>query len=319
MGKPRVFIDGHAGTTGLRLREMLASRDDIELLSIREEQRKDPDARRARLKQADLGVLCLPDDAAREAVGWLEGAQTRVLDASTAHRVAEGWVYGLPELAPEQRSAIARSLRVANPGCYATAFLLAVRPLVDAGLLPADASLSLHALSGYSGGGRALIERWEDPNRGLLTLPFEAPYALERIHKHIPEMVRHACLARSPWFIPSVGPFRAGMRVQVPLPEGSLAPGAGAKRVHEALAARYHGERFVRVAPLADPFAGDEHAFDPRGCNETNRLEIVVVANPAGHVLLVVLLDNLGKGAAGAAVQNLNLMLGFAEDQGLVA
>jgi N-acetyl-gamma-glutamyl-phosphate reductase len=298
---------------------MLDGRDDLELLRVEEARRKDPQARRERLREADVAVLCLPDEAAREAVAWLEDSDTRVLDASTAHRVADGWIYGLPELAPEQRGTIQRTRRVTNPGCYATAFILAVRPLVDAGLLPVHTVLSIHALSGYSGGGRPLIERWEDPDRGLLTLPFEAPYALERIHKHIPEMVRYARLERSPCFIPAVGPFRAGMRVQVPLAEGLLAPGAGAKRVWEALEARYRGERFVRLAPLADPFGGDEAVFDPRRCNETNRLEIFVVPNPAGHVLLVVLLDNLGKGAAGAAVQNLNLMLGVPEERGLAA
>ena len=326
--RPRVYVDGHVGTTGLRIREWLSGRPDLRLLSLPEASRKDPAARRARVEEADAAVLCLPDDAAREAAAWAAAAGTRVVDASTAHRVADGWTYGLPELDPERRARIARASRVSNPGCYPSAFVLLVRPLVDAGLLAPDAPLSIHALSGYSGGGRALIERWEAPENGLGDLPFEAPYALDRVHKHIPEMARYARLAREPHFVPAVGPFRCGMRVQVPLPAGLLGAGASAggtpARVHEALADRYAGEPFVRVAPRSAPApppppAPDERGLDPRACNDTNRMDLHVLPHPSGHVLLVAILDNLGKGASGAAIQNLNLMLGFDEGAGLPA
>ena len=249
----------------------------------------------------------------------VDSDRTRLIDASTAHRLSEGWVYGLPELAPGQRAAIREARYVSNAGCYATALLLAVRPLVDGGLLPRSVRLSLSALSGYSGGGRPMIERWEDPERGFLMLPYTAPYALERIHKHVPEMQTYAGLEEAPLFMPSVGPFRTGMRMLIPLHAETLPAEASPKAIWEALHSRYDGEPFVRVLPLQVPLESDESSFDPRACNGTNRLEIVVAANPAGHVVLIVLLDNLGKGAAGVAVQNLNLMLGLPEAQGLRA
>jgi N-acetyl-gamma-glutamyl-phosphate reductase len=317
--RPRVFIDGHAGTTGLRIRDWLAGRDDLELLTLPEPRRKDAGARREALRGADLAVLCLPDDAAREAVGWAEGSRVRVLDASTAHRVTEGWVYGLPELDPRQRDAIAAAPRVSNPGCYPTGVVLLLRPLVDAQLVPREAPLSVRALSGYSGGGRALIERWEDPARGLQRLVYEAPYSLERVHKHVPEMQRFSGLAREPQFVPAVGPFRCGMRVEVPLHAELLARGATGKAIWEAIAERYRGERFVRVAPYAEPAAVSERSLDPQAANDTNRIDLFVLPHPSGHVLLVAILDNLGKGAAGAAIQNLNRMLGLDEAKGLRA
>jgi len=319
MDRARVFIDGHVGTTGLRIRDWLADRTDLELLSLDEGRRKDESARRALLEQADLAVLCLPDDAARQAAGWLEGSDTKLVDASTAHRVDEDWVYGVPEMAPEQRERIRTARLVTNSGCYATAVVLALRPLIEAGLLHADAPLGIRGLSGYSGGGRTLIERWQEPKTGLLGLVHDAPYALDRVHKHIPEMTRFSGLERAPSFVPSVGPFRTGMRVEIQLHEAVLAQGAGGKRIWEALDARYTGEPFVRVMPLREPLDGDEHDFDPRACNDTNRIELWVVPNPAGHVWLVGVLDNLGKGAAGQAIQNLNLMLGRPEQEGLRA
>ena len=314
--RPRVYIDGHVGTTGLRIRDWLEGRDDLDLLHLPEEKRKDPDARRARVEEADVTVLCLPDDAAREAAGWAAASGTRVVDASTAHRVAEGWTYGLPELDPERRARIGRAGRVSNPGCYPTGFVLLVRPLVDEGILAPDAPLSVHALSGYSGGGRALIERWESPEAGLASLPYEAPYALDRVHKHVPEMTRYAGLRREPQFLPAVGPFRCGMRVQVPIPAGTA--GGDAAEAHEVLADRYACEPFIRVAPRGEA-ARDERALDPRACNDTNRMDLHVHPHPSGHVLLVAILDNLGKGASGAAIQNLNLMLGLEEGAGLPA
>jgi len=317
----RVTVDGHAGTTGLRIREWLEGRGDLEVLTLPEERRKDAEARRELMAAADAAVLCLPDDAAREAAAWAAEAGTRVVDASTAHRVAEGWVYGLPELEPGQRERLRAAERVANPGCYPTAFLLLVRPLVDAGLVDRAAPLALHALSGYTGGGRAMVEKWEAPGSGLLSLPFEAPYALDRVHKHMPEMQRYSGLVHPPQFVPAVGPYRCGMRVEIPL-HASLLPEGGAeagKRAWEALHERYRGEPFVRVEPLDEPLDIDERRFDPRRCNDTNRMELHVVPHPSGHLLLVALLDNLGKGAAGAAIQNLNLMLGLEERAGLPA
>jgi N-acetyl-gamma-glutamyl-phosphate reductase len=313
----RVFIDGSVGTAGLRIREWLSGRDDLELIALPEAARKDPEARRQASLSADVAVLCLPDAAARDAVQALERSRVRVLDASTAHRVAPGWAFGLPELSSGQRDAIRRAQRVSNPGCWASAAILALRPLVDARLLAPDAPLAIHGISGYSGGGRELIERWEDPDRGLLVLPYPAPYALERVHKHIPEITRYVGLAQAPHLVPSVGPFRCGMRVEIPLHAALLARGASAKRAWEALDARYRGEPFVVVRPYADPLESDERSFDPLACNGTNRLEIAVAPNAAGHVTLVVVLDNLGKGAAGVAIQNLNLMLGLPEETGL--
>ena len=319
MARPSVFIDGHAGTTGLRIHGVLRERPDLELLTLDDAQRKDPEARRELLNAADLAVLCLPDEAAREAVSFIENSSTRVLDASTAHRVAGDWVFGLPELCPEQRGAIAGASRVSNPGCYSTAVILALRPLLEAGLVPRDAALSVHGLSGYSGGGRSEIERWEDPQTGLLMQPHEVPYALDRVHKHIPEMQLHSGLTRAPHFVPAKGPFRDGMRLEIPLHAAQLAGGASGKRVWEALQARYVDEAFVQVLPFREPLDSNDFDFDPRACNGTNRLEIAVTSNPAGHALLLVRLDNLGKGASGAAVQNLNLMLGLPEGTGLVA
>ncbi|MGH0035785.1 MAG: N-acetyl-gamma-glutamyl-phosphate reductase [Myxococcota bacterium] len=315
---PRIYIDGHVGTTGLRIRDWLGPRRDLELLTAPEAARKDPGIRRDLVAEADLAVLCLPDDASREAAAWAEAAGTRLVDASTAHRVAEGWEYGLPELAADQRDRIRKADRVSNPGCYPTAVVLLVRPLVDAGLLSADVPLTVHALSGYTGGGRPLVEKWEDAEAGLLELPFEAPYALDRVHKHIPEMTRYSGLASPPQFVPAVGPFRCGMRVEIPL-HGSLLPtgGESGKRIWEALSDRYSGEPFVDVVPIAEPLEADERRFDPRSCNDTNRIALHVVPHPSGHVLLVGLLDNLGKGACGGAIQCLNLMLELEETAGL--
>lgn len=319
MARSRIFVDGHVGTTGLRIRDWLAGRDEIEVVSLDEARRKDPEARRAALAEADVAVLCLPDDAAREAVALVGEGRTRVLDTSTAHRTAEGWTYGLPELSREQRASIASARHVSNPGCYPTAIILGLRPLIEEGLVPAGAPITVHALSGYSGGGRAMIEQWQDPASGRVGLPFEAPYALDRRHKHVPEMLRYSGLRRPPQFVPSVGPFPCGMRVEVPLHADLLTRGATPKRIAEALAERYRDERFVRVEPFAEGFSADDFRFDPRRCNDTNRLELAVLPHPDGHVLLIGVLDNLGKGAAGAAIQNLNLMLGLDEGAGLAA
>lgn len=325
MSKPKVFIDGSAGTTGLRIRDWLAGRDDIQLLEIDHAARRDPEARRKLLNEADLAILCLPDDAAVEAVSWIDNARTRVLDASTAHRVANGWVYGLPELTTEQREAIREEPRVANPGCWPTAAVLSLRPLVDAGLVAESAPAVVHGVSGYSGAGRSGIEKWESPENGLQDLPFEAPYALDKKHKHIPEMTKYSGLTHQPHFIPAVGPFKCGMRVEISLHEALLQAGATARDVFDTLHERYAGEKFVSVTAIGEGLedvpgavsAYGDKSFDPRGLNDTNRIEIAVLGNPLGHVLLIARLDNLGKGASGAAIQNMNLMLGLPEDHGL--
>ena len=317
--KPLIFIDGHAGAAGLCIREWLAQRDDIELLAIEDSLSGDLDARRRCLDRADLAILCLPQEAAREAVSGLEHPGTRILDTSAAHRVAEGWVYGLPELSPERRGAITASKRVSGPGCYATAINLLLRPLVDAGILPTDAPITIHALSGYSGGGRAVIERWEDPEGGLRNLPFETPHTLDEPHEQLPEILRYAALEHEPQFLPAVGPFLCGLRVEIPLHAVVLPMGVTGTAIWEILKQRYAEETFVTLLPLQQPFGGDELTLDPRRCNGSNRIELRVLPHADGHVLLVAVLDNLGKGAAGAAVQNLNLMLGFPEDQGLPA
>ena len=250
---PKVYIDGHVGTTGLRIRDWLAGRRDIEVSTLDEDRRKDVAARRAAIEAADLTVLCLPDDAAREATQWAAECGTRVIDASTAHRVADGWTYGLPELDVGRRDAIRDAQFVANPGCYPSALILLTRPLVDAGLLPHDTPVSIHALSGYSGGGRGLIEKWESPDQGLGSLPYEAPYALGARHKHIPEMVAYSGLTTEPQFVPAVGPFRCGMRVEVPIPLGMLPMGGNSSAILECLLERYDGEPFIRVVPHPDP------------------------------------------------------------------
>jgi N-acetyl-gamma-glutamyl-phosphate reductase len=314
---PRVFIDGHVGTTGLRIRDWLAGRRDLDVVELLESLRKDASARRDAIAGADVAVLCLPDAAAREAAEFARESHVRVLDASAAHRVAPGWAFGLPELAPTQRAEIASAPAVSNAGCWATATILLLRPLIDAGLLARDSAIHIHGLSGYSGGGREMIARWEDPARGLLTHVYEAPYSLDRVHKHIPEIRRYTGLTHEPVFVPAVGPFRCGMRVQIPL-HAELTPGlAGGKSVFEALEARYRGEAFVKVLPIREPLESDESSFDPRACNDTNRIELRVIPHPSGHVLLVAVLDNLGKGASGVAIQNLNLMLGLPEASGL--
>jgi len=304
VGKPTVFIDGEAGTTGLQIKARLESRDDLELVSIAHEQRKD-DGERARLLNAvDLAILCLHDDVARAAVAMITNPAVKVLDASTAHRVNAEWEYGFPELTPDHADRIRTATRVANPGCYPTGAIALLRPLVDAGLVPADLPISIHAVSGYSGGGRQMIEKYEGDAQ---TDPYFI-YALTLEHKHVPEMRHYAGLSFTPLFVPSVGAFRQGMLVQVPLHLRMLPTGVSGPQIHEALVAHYAGQRYVRVMPFGDTPA----TLAPEALNDTNMLELFIFANPAaGQVLLVARLDNLGKGASGAAVQNLELMLGL--------
>ena len=310
----KVFIDGQAGTTGLEIAGRLQSRGDIELLEIPEAERKEPASRRAYFEAADLTILCLPDDAAREAVALAPSA--RILDASTAHRTADGWVYGLPELDGETtRDAIRKAQRVSNPGCYPTGFILLVRPLIDAGIVAPDLPLRVNAVSGYSGGGKAMIAEYS--RRDVPDLRVR-PYGLHLSHKHVPEMRRYAGTRRAPLFTPMVGHFFKGMLTQVPLFLDELENGASASDVADAIAGRYAGETFVRVMPLGAECAQDAGFLGVTACNDTNRIELMVFAGPE-HVLLSARYDNLGKGAAGAAVQNMNLMLGVEETEGLTA
>jgi len=312
----KVFIDGEAGTTGLQIRDRLAHRREFQLLSIDPHRRKDETARRLLLNSADFVLLCLPDEAAREAVSLIDNEAVRVIDASTAHRTSEGWTYGFPELATDQADAIRRARRVANPGCYATGAIALLRPLVDTGLLPKDWPISINAVSGYTGGGRAMIEEFEaHPTGGPRAPPFRI-YALELAHKHIPEMAYHIGLSHSPVFAPSVARYAQGMIVEIPLPLWAVPGRPTVADVHAVLAGRYSGTGFVEVIGLEA--AAKLKTLDPEGLNGTNRLQLFVFGNPAaGQARLVALLDNLGKGAAGAAVQNLNLMAGLQDGAGL--
>jgi N-acetyl-gamma-glutamyl-phosphate reductase len=312
----RVFIDGREGTTGLQIEERLRARQDLELLEIEPKKRKDADAKRALMREADLSVLCLPDAAAVEAVA-LAGNDARILDASSAHRVQAGWVYGLPELAPDQRARIRNARRVSNPGCYPTGFLLAVRPLVDAGVLSPNHPVSVHAQSGYSGGGKKLIDAFEaHPVEGASPPWTVRPYALDLQHKHVPEMYRYSELDHAPLFCPSVGHYYQGMLVSVPLHTRLFAQRVTPEEVHALLVRRYAAEPFVRVMPLGGAASLEAGYLNATALNQTNRVELFVFGRPE-QLLLVARYDNLGKGAAGAAVQNINLMLGCQEDLGL--
>lgn len=312
-----VFIDGQAGTTGLEITERLSGRVDIDLLTIDDAARKDPAARRSLMEAADVTILCLPDAAAVEAVAMAEGI-TRILDASTAHRTHPDWAYGLPELASGQRQAIASAERVANPGCYPQGFILMVRPLIEAGLLEPGARLSVFGLSGYSGGGRSMVEQY----RAFAPAQAEAwntrPYALTLNHKHRPEMQHYARLDHPPLFSPTVGNYYRGMLIEVPLHAAELTRKMSGDALAALLAERYADEPFVEVLGFQPEAATDNGYLNATETNGSNRIQLMVFGNDTQY-LLVARYDNLGKGASGAAVQNLNLMLGLEETLGLGA
>ena len=311
-----IFIDGAAGTTGLEIGERLASRKELSVSALSEAERKDETARARALNKADLVILCLPDDAARQAVALIDNPKVRVIDASSAHRVSEGWAYGFAELEPGSYERIASSTRVANPGCWATGFLALARPLVRTGLLPADFPVTVHGVSGYSGGGKSMIEEFEKKRSPAFVETVQRSYALGLSHKHIPEMQKHAGLSHPPLFAPAVARFYRGMLVEIPLQLWAL-PGAPKPRDLQAvLANAYAGRPLVEVASLED--AAAMKTLDAELLEGTNRMKLFVFANEAaGQTRLVAVLDNLGKGAGGAAVQNLNIMLGLPETMGL--
>jgi N-acetyl-gamma-glutamyl-phosphate reductase len=314
----KVFVDGQEGTTGLRIHEVLAQRADVEMVHIDPERRKDPAERARLLNAADVAFLCLPDAAAKESAALVTNPNTCIIDASTAHRTDPAWAFGLPELYAGQRAALRASKRIANPGCHATCFIALMRPLVDAGLVLPGLPISATSLTGYSGGGKKMIAEYEAAAQHGGDPKFKSPrpYALSLAHKHIPEMMAHTGLTSRPAFVPVVGPFYKGLAVTVPLHFSQLAPGTDGAALHRALSAHYDSERFVRVMPLSDPATLADGFFDVQACNDTNRLDLFVFA-AADQAVLIARLDNLGKGASGAAIQSMNVHLGVDERLGL--
>ncbi len=316
--KPLVFVDGEEGTTGLQIFDRLASRPDVEVLRIDSERRKDPAARRALLNEADVAFLCLPDAAARESVSLVTSPRTRVVDTSTAHRTAADWAYGIPELDAGARGTIRTATRVSIPGCHATGFVMNVYPLVKAGIIPADSLLTCHSISGYSGGGKKLIAQHEGPDADRRKLRSPRMYALGLRHKHLPEMRVRSGLEHAPLFSPIVGDFYQGMVVSVPIFPSLLRKKVTAADVRDILGAYYAGERFVAVMPYEAEPVLDGGFLDAQACNGTNRVDLFAFGGE-DHILLSARLDNLGKGASGAAVQCMNILLGRDEGLGLEA
>lgn len=309
----KVFVDGQEGTTGLQINEYLAKRADIEVLKIDADKRKDLDERRRLINASDVTFLCLPDEAAKESVRLVDNPNTCVIDASTAHRVNPAWAFGLPELAKDQRAKIRASKRIANPGCHATAFILALRPLVASGLLPADTQVAANSITGFSGGGKKMIEHYRSPQR----IDAPRPYALGLTHKHLPEMQTYAGLSVAPIFQPIVGPFYKGLAVTAFLHPKQFARTATPADVQKILADYYAGEAFIRVAPTDLEANTEGGFFNVEANNDTNRVDLFVFGT-AERMLVVARLDNLGKGASGAAVQSMNVHLGVDESLGLV-
>jgi N-acetyl-gamma-glutamyl-phosphate reductase len=313
--KKKIFVDGASGTTGLKLHERLSLYSELDMITIDYDKRRDPGERAKCLNEADLVFLCLPDDAAREAVALVTNPDTRIIDASTAYRTAPDWTYGIPELSKAHREAIRGSKRVSNPGCHATAFILSVYPLIAGGVMPPDYPVTCQSLTGYSGGGKALIEKYEQNDGRNNYTKAPRPYALTLNHKHLPEMTLHSGLAESPVFIPVLGNNYKGLAVMVSLHTRLLSKRMTAKDIHGWLAEYYQNERFVKVMPYADDSFLFDGGLDITACNDTNNAEIFVFGNASkGSAVIMTRLDNLGKGASGAALQNMNLMLGLEED-----
>ncbi|NLK86622.1 MAG: N-acetyl-gamma-glutamyl-phosphate reductase [Clostridiaceae bacterium] len=312
----RVFVDGQEGTTGLQINDRLIRRGDIELLKIDPDKRKDINERRKLINAADIVFLCLPDDAARESAALAEGSRARLIDASTAHRTNEAWAYGFPELSREHREKIKHSFRVSVPGCYATGFISLLYPLVREGILPADYPVTCHAVSGYSGGGKKRIAEYASADPADESIKSPRFYALSLKHKHIPEMQKFTGLEQAPLFTPVIGPYYKGMTVAVPLYAELLQKMNSAEAVCGFFSSYYNGERFIKVHPFGSEGGAVDGFLSATGCNDTNVLEISVSGNEE-HILLTARLDNLGKGASGAAVQCMNIMLGIDESAGL--
>ena len=309
--KYRVFIDGEAGTTGLQIRQRLENHEDVTIVSIDPQLRKNADEKSKLISSVDVTILCLPDNSARETVTLASSTNCRILDASSAHRTSPGWVYGLPELTPQQRDLIAQAKLVSNPGCYPTGAILLLRPLIDAGLISPQDFISILAISGYSGGGRKLIEQYQEASNSM---PRFGMYGLNFEHKHIPEIHKWSCLGHRPVFLPSIGNFKQGMLVQIPLAHSEGQNPLNPQEIYQALQARYDREQFVTVMPYNEMESGTLPYLTPHGIEGTNLVKIFVFgSSDRGQSLLVAKLDNLGKGASGAAVQNLNLMLGIPE------
>lgn len=314
--KYKVFVDGQEGTTGLQINDRLAKRTDLEILKIDAEKRKDIEERKRLLNEADIAFLCLPDAAAAESVSLVTSSNTRIIDASTAHRTAPGWTYGIPELGPDYREAIKNTKRLTNPGCYSTTFIMSLYPLVKLGIVPKDYPVTCSSISGYSGAGKKLIAKYE------VTHEIENPespkyYALKLMHKHIPEMQKVTGLDYKPLFTPVVSSYYKGMGTSVPLHTRLLSKKVSAADVREILAEYYQGQRFVNVMPFdSDSFLDSNSFFNLQECNDTNNIDIFVFGNDE-QIMILSRLDNLGKGASGAAVQNMNIMLGLDEGLGL--
>lgn len=312
----KIYVDGQSGTTGLQIHERLAGDDALTILKIDPEKRRDPAERKRLLNRADLVFLCLPDAAAKESVAMIENPATRVVDASTAHRVDANWTYGLPEYDPDQRAKISASKRVAVTGCHAAACILGLKPLRVAGVVSETYPVTLHSITGYSGGGKTMIAQYEQSGQAHLLSP--RFYALGLVHKHLPEITTYAQLAAPPVFVPVVGNFYKGLAVTLPLHRALCSRQISRANVHAILAEYYEGERFVNVLPLDGKIGVDDGFLDIQACNDTNRADIAVLGNDE-QVLVITRLDNLGKGASGAAVQCMNIMLGLDENRSLSA
>ena len=309
----KVFVDGQEGTTGLQINEYLAKRADVTLLKIDADKRKDLAERKRLINASDVTFLCLPDDAAKESVSLVDNPNTCIIDASTAHRVNPEWVFGLPELAPDQRRKLRGAKRIANPGCHATGFILALKPLVAAGLLPADTQIAANSITGYSGGGKKMIEHYQSPAR----IDAPRPYGLTLAHKHLPEMCAYTGLTVAPIFQPIVGPFYKGMAITAYLHPQQLTKKLSPNDIQHLLAEYYAGEQFIRVAPVDHDSNTEGGFFNVEANNDSNRVDLFVFGNDE-RMLLVARLDNLGKGASGAAVQAMNVHLGIEEGLGLI-